>query len=260
MSKKKAMFFNSKGGGGFTAEYEAILSAGAAYTLPTAEQQSVQNQIIVDMKADGLWDTTDAMFYFKGDGDSDFKKINWKNPTGDKAVDTGATPLTYATDGLLGNDINYLDLKWNPTDDSAINYTQNNFSIAIDIVTAQTTDTSLLEGNTAGAARSIAIQGAGTFQYYHSTGNGARSIDDFSGTGFKVIDFLTNVAYIYTNGTLTETSATLTTDSFVGKDFGLLKIGSSGRGTAKIGSIIFGGSLDSNATNHTNLYNAINGL
>jgi hypothetical protein len=258
---KKAMFFRQVGGG-FTTEYQAILDEATTltYTLPSGANQTIQNQIIVDMKADGLWATTDAMFYFKGDGDSDFKKINWKNPTGAKAVDTGVTPLTYASDGLLGNDVNYLDLGWNPTDDGT-NYLQNDFSVAIDIVTVSTTDTSLLEGLSTASARSIALVAANTFQYYHSSANGSRSIQDLSTNGYFILDFLTNTTYASKNGAASfDTETGKTTDSFPITDLGLLKNGSSGRGTAKIGSIILGGSLDGSTTNYTNLYNALNSI
>jgi len=260
MSKKKAMFFNSKGGGGFTAEYEAILSAGAAYTLPTAEQQSVQNQIIVDMKADGLWDTTDAMWHFKGSGDVDFKTINWKNPTGAKAFEVGTGALTWSSTGVLGDDVNYIDLAWNPTDDGT-NYLQNDFSIAFDIITNYTIDGALLSMDAIGNTRSATFNMGSAIQYFHSTSNSARSFTSITGAGFYVMDFLTDTSYASKDGgTSFDTEGSKITDSFPSIDGKLLGIGSSGRGDMEIGSVIMGGSLDGSTTNYTNLYNAINGL
>jgi hypothetical protein len=246
--------------GGFTTEYQAILDEATTltYTLPSGANQTIQNQIIVDMKADGLWTTTDAMFYFKGDGGNNFKKINWKNPTGDKALEVGAGALVYASTGIKGDGTNYLDLKWNPTDDGT-NYLQNDFSIAFDIVTIQTSNSRLISGKVTGA-RSLEIYNISTWVYFNSTGTGARSFIDFSTTGFFIADFDTNTTYASKDGAASfDTEGSKTTDSLPNEDLQLFANGSF-RGDMEIGSLIIGASLNGSTTNYTNLYNAINGI
>jgi len=246
----------------FDIDYQAILDEGTlqGYTLPSSGQQTVQNAIVVALKAHGLWSGIDAMWYFKGDGGADFKKINWKNPTGTKAVEFGAGALTYSSTGVLGDNVNYLNLGWNPTDDG-VNYTQNNFSIWFDIVTAYTSGSAILEGMI-GASRSLQIINQNSYMYLHSTGTTSRSIINVSSTGFFIIDFLTDTSYASKDGGASfDTEGSKVTDSLPNIDFNLFKIGTTNHGDEELGSIVLSGSLSGNATNYSNAYNSIiNGI
>ena len=48
--------FGGGGGGGFDADYQAVLNYATTqgYTLPSAGQQTLQNQLVVDLKAGGI--------------------------------------------------------------------------------------------------------------------------------------------------------------------------------------------------------------
>jgi hypothetical protein len=50
-------FAQGGGGGGFDADYQAVLDYATTqgYTLPSAGQQTLQNQLVVDLKDGGIW-------------------------------------------------------------------------------------------------------------------------------------------------------------------------------------------------------------
>jgi hypothetical protein len=45
------------GGAAFDADYQAVLdyATSQGYTLPSTGQQTLQNQLVVDLKAGGIW-------------------------------------------------------------------------------------------------------------------------------------------------------------------------------------------------------------
>ena len=65
---------------GMDADYQAILDYATTqgYTLPSASQQALQNQLVVDLKDAGIWSKLDTFAVFATDGDSDFALIDWK--------------------------------------------------------------------------------------------------------------------------------------------------------------------------------------
>jgi len=100
----------------FSAEYEAVLNLAVSlnYTLPSALEQSLQNQLIVDLKNNGLWDKFDAFYMFANSiydsnytySGSAFARINWKNPTQNYGIapsSPGVLPTITAAAGFTGN-------------------------------------------------------------------------------------------------------------------------------------------------------------
>ena len=53
------------GGGGFDADYQAVLNYATSqgYTLPSASQQILQNQLVLDLKSGGIWSKLDSLQY-----------------------------------------------------------------------------------------------------------------------------------------------------------------------------------------------------
>jgi hypothetical protein len=74
----------------FDADYQAVLNYGTTqgYTLPSAGQQTLQNQLVVDLKAGGIWSKLDTFAVFATDGDSDFALIDWKRLSDYTAVNS----------------------------------------------------------------------------------------------------------------------------------------------------------------------------
>jgi hypothetical protein len=97
--------------GNFDADYQAILDYATTqgYTLPSASQQALQNQLVVDLKDAAVWSKLDLFYVFATDGDRDFAAINWKDPNNHEIVEYNSP--TFTTDiGFTGDSSSaYLD-------------------------------------------------------------------------------------------------------------------------------------------------------
>jgi hypothetical protein len=108
----------------FDTDYQAVLDYATTqgYTLPSAGQQTLQNQLVVDLKAGGIWSKLDTFGVFATDGDSDFALIDWIRLSDYTAVNSP----TFTTDeGFQGDGVSsYIDTNFNPST-SGVNYTLN---------------------------------------------------------------------------------------------------------------------------------------
>jgi hypothetical protein len=105
--------FRSNSGVSFDADYQAVLNYGTTqgYSLPSAGQQVLQNQLVVDLKSGGIWSKLDTFAVFATDGDSDFALIDWKRLTDYTAVNS---PTFTADEGFTGNGTSsYVDCNYN---------------------------------------------------------------------------------------------------------------------------------------------------
>jgi hypothetical protein len=116
------------GGAAFDSDYQAVLNYATTqgYTLPSAGQQTLQNQLVVDLKAEGIWSKLDTFAVFATDGSSNFALIDWKRLSQYTAINS---PTFTTNDGFLGNGTSsYISSNFNPAS-SGVNYTLNNASI-----------------------------------------------------------------------------------------------------------------------------------
>jgi hypothetical protein len=67
------------GGVSFDPDYQAVLDYATTqgYTLPSPSQQIIQNQLVLDLKAAGVWDKLDSFAVLATDGDDDFALVDW---------------------------------------------------------------------------------------------------------------------------------------------------------------------------------------
>ena len=105
------------------ADYQAVLDYATTqgYTLPSASQQLLQNQLVVDLKSAGVWTTFDLLYLFASDGNSDFATINFKNANNFQLIQVNSPTFTtnvgFTGDGLTaklstangGNEYNLLN-------------------------------------------------------------------------------------------------------------------------------------------------------
>ena len=115
----------SSGGGGFDSDYQAVLDYATTqgYTLPSAGQQILQNQLVLDLKTGGIWSKLDTFAVFATDGSSNFALIDWKRLTTYTAVNS---PTFTSNGGFAGNGLtSYISTNFNPAT-SGVNYTLNN--------------------------------------------------------------------------------------------------------------------------------------
>jgi hypothetical protein len=104
-------------------DYQAVLNYATTqgYTLPSASQQTLQNQLVVDLKAAGVWSKLDTFAVFATDGDSDFALIDWINLSQYTAYNS---PTFTANNGFAGNGTSsYIDTNFKPV--NGANYAQN---------------------------------------------------------------------------------------------------------------------------------------
>ena len=124
----------SQGGVSFDADYQAVLDYATTqtYTLPSASQQALQNQLVVDLKDAGVWSKLDLLYVFATDGDSDFASINWKDPNNFEV--TGVNSPTFTTNEGFESDgsSSYLDTNFNLLTDGT-NYTQDDMGLIFGI-------------------------------------------------------------------------------------------------------------------------------
>lgn len=122
----------NQGGVSFDADYQSVLDYAntQGYTLPSASQQTLQNQLILDLKTAGVWSKLDIFYVFATDGDSDFASINWKDPNNYKVTQVNSPTFTpnegFESDGTSA----YLDTNWNLSTDT-VNYQQDDAGIFI---------------------------------------------------------------------------------------------------------------------------------
>jgi hypothetical protein len=107
------------------ADYQAVLDYATTqgYTLPSASQRLLQEQLLKDLKDAGIWSKLDTFGVFATDGNSDFALIDWKRLTQYTAVNS---PTFTTNDGFLSNGTSsYIDTNYNPST-SGVNFTLNN--------------------------------------------------------------------------------------------------------------------------------------
>jgi len=100
---------NGSSFGGFSAEYQAILTAGSGFTRPSGAEQTLQNQLIIDLKDAGIWSKLDAFYMFANnitDSTGGFACINWKTPSANYATAAPNLPSISAKSGFTGNGTN----------------------------------------------------------------------------------------------------------------------------------------------------------
>jgi hypothetical protein len=114
----------------FDADYQAVLDYATTqgYTLPSSGQQTLQNQLVVDLKAGGIWSKLDTFGVFATDGDSDFALIDWIRLSDYTAINS---PTFTTNEGFTGNgSSSYINSNYNPNT-SGVNYTLNDASISV---------------------------------------------------------------------------------------------------------------------------------
>jgi hypothetical protein len=120
--------FRGGGGGGFDADYQAVLNYATTqgYTLPSSGQQTLQNQLVVDLKAGGIWSKLDTFRVYATDGSEDFALIDWKRLIDCTAVNS---PTFTTNSGFEGDGTSsYIDVNFVPTL-NAVNASTDDLSI-----------------------------------------------------------------------------------------------------------------------------------
>jgi len=197
----------------FTTEYQEILNYATtnSYPLPSSAQQLLQNQMIVDLKAAGIWSALDLFYVFANDGSQSFATLNWKNPSATYQIGFINSPLYYTNLGLQGDNTDaYLTIGWKPT--NGVNYQQNNASRFAWVFTGTSDNSKAID---------ITNDGTNVTSYSNSVdlrinsgGNNLSSAFDFTGDNMLKFISRTSGSNVYlrngsTTGTRTASSTAL---------------------------------------------------
>lgn len=162
----------------YTAEYQSVLDRATTlgYTLPSIAQRTKQNQLIIDLKAAGIWSLIDVLYVFATDGSSDFATLNWKSPTTFQLTKVNSPTFT-TNQGFAGNGTtSYLNTNWTPST-NGVNVTLNNASysegVTTDVANLNQEDFGGIGASSANSLRFNPRTGANqTAGRLHTTGGG----------------------------------------------------------------------------------------
>jgi hypothetical protein len=195
------------GGGGFDADYQAVLNYATTqgYTLPSSGQQTLQNQLVVDLKDGGIWSKLDSFRVYATDGDSDFALIDWKR----LVMCTAVNSPTFTTNvGYRGNGTSaYINSNYNPSL-HAVNLSLNSASIFAYISVSRTIgQIQGYQGQFSGS--SYLLMAAGTNNIGESSVNSTSSVTNgLTGVGFQLVNRLdANTLNVYYQGVLRNTNS-----------------------------------------------------
>ena len=117
-------------GSGFDSDYQAVLDFATSEgdILPSANQQILQNQVVLSLKDKGLWTKKDVFGLFATDGNVDFALICWKRLIKMDAINS---PSFSANAGLTGNgSSSYIDTLFVPST-NGVNFLQDDAGVSV---------------------------------------------------------------------------------------------------------------------------------
>ncbi|MBV1952742.1 MAG: hypothetical protein KUG64_11185 [Cycloclasticus sp.] len=236
----RAMVRKASYGGSFDADYQAVLDRATTqgYTHPTDAQNIINNQTIVNLKIEGIWDELDTLWFFKQDANIDFIRLNWKDPINFELTD-GTVQPTFVNDegitvGASDNNNTYFNTNFKPLTnavkciklDSSLIFNFYNSGSTLHVFGGRT-------GNNTEQTFIRNIAGSWIIRHYGNEGaelntGGAENHYQFSGNGA--------VAKRYVNGVLKTTTTNETLGTINDVDQYILKInGFTGTNTANRG-------------------------
>ena len=234
----------------FDVDYRAVLNRGIAlsYTLPTLAQQKLQNKLLMDMKADGVWAKLDVFYNFANNGGRDFARINWKNPS--STVATLFNSITFNSNvGFQGNGVDmYIDTNFQLI--NGVNYTQNNASRYLWMNAASGTGS--FDGNAVGSTNTIRRFSTNTQRINQGLSSISPSFDYTATAGMKSIHRTSSTSITLFNGTTSETR-TISSSTLTSTNHFILRSTSS-YGAHTLSMYAVGASLVSENTNFVNDY------
>lgn len=222
----------------FDADYQAVLdkATSLSYTLPSVSQQTVQNQLVLDLKSDGIWSELDVFYLFANDGSEGFATLNWIDPDSYQITVNGLTSWT-SDEGFDGavTVADYLDTSFAPSD--AVEATTGELSMNIYLNT--------LDGNLTGAHMFAGTRTTTSNQivlgYHHDNddiiymANSSVEYDQFQSDNYTGMlatvrseSQATNTAYTFVRGALSKTNATNAPQTFSTEDISILAVNQSG--------------------------------
>jgi hypothetical protein len=241
--------------GAFESEYLAILNYATTqgYTLPSLSQRILQNKLVKDLKAAGVWSKLDTFSVFATDGNSDFALIDWKRLSQYTAVNS---PTFTTNGGFAGNGTSsYIDTNFNPSI-QGVNYTLNNAGRYFWVDNRQTvpSSTTIFEGAMTIASTNRTLNSSSPGQQVNQgTASNSGGFTNWATDGFKSVN-RTSSNDVTGFADTTQTNRTATSTSIANSNQSISR-GSSSYSTHRFRFYGMGASL---VAENTDLYNALN--
>lgn len=240
----------------FDIDYQAVLDKGTilGYTLPTDEQKIKQNQLIINLKANGIWEKLDVFYNFANNGSSGFATLNWKNPN-IRQCTLVASPNFILNQGFQGTGTSYISTNYNPTLGGINLYTLDNASRYIYMYQAGVSANVSLDGTNSTTINGIRRE-LSTSQRINQSTNVLSLGFDFTATrGMKSIHRTSNVNVSLYNDTIGANLGALSVSVSNSTQLILRGNNITTYGTHTISMYGMGASLVSENTNFVNNYN-----
>ena len=209
-----------KTGGGFDADYQAVLDYATTqgYTLPSASQQALQNQLVLDLKSGGIWSKLDIFYTFATDGDSDFATLNWKAPSNYQITKVNSPTFT-TNDGFKGDGTtSYLGVPFQTAND-AVNFQADSAGFFMYVNEAPTIGVEAI-GYTSASGLRIMVRASAANQQCNT--NNSQTDPDFSGTGLRSVNKTASQTLEMFAATTQTSSVTTANSAMVSEDISLL--------------------------------------
>jgi hypothetical protein len=240
---------------GMDADYKAILDYATTqgYTLPSASQRLLQEQLLIDLKDAGIWAKLDTFAVFATDGSSDFALIDWKRVTDYTAINS---PTFTTNFGFEGDNISsYIDCNYNAL--SGTNWTQNSASFGYYMFQGRIASPGSSDNAFGSGSSDVAwIRPTATPRIYiNNTGINTTSSYTWDAIQFTHLTRTDSTSVnLYVDGAL-NTSLSITSSSVVSAPFFCFKNVGAIFCDCGLSMVFAGGSLDAE---DTDLYNAWN--
>jgi hypothetical protein len=238
----------------FDADYQAVLDRGTAlgYTLPTDGQKIKQNQLLINLKANGIWAKLDVFYNFANDGSSGFATLNWKSPT-TRQCTLVASPNFISNQGFQGTGTSYISTNFNPTIGTN-QYTLSNASRYIYMYQGVNSANVSLDGTSSTTINGIRRESSTSQRINQSTNPLSLPFDFTITRGMKSIHRTSSVNVSLYNDTIGANLGSLEVSLANSIQFILRGYNATTYGTHTISMYAMGSSLVSENTNFVNTY------
>jgi len=188
---------------------EALLAQAATdgATPMSGDNITYSNTLVTSLKSAGIWDKLDVFYVFATNGDEEFARYNWKDPSTFKCTETGAGALTFTgNEGFTADGTNYLNTNFTPSTD-ATQYSNPGSSFGVKIETDVSGNTCIMgaQSSSPNLVRSrmmIAYSGSNCIYDCQSDGTAFSSVTS-SKTGFFIANNPSaDTMQLYRNGAL----------------------------------------------------------
>jgi hypothetical protein len=233
---------------GMDADYKAILDYATTqgYTLPSASQQLLQEQLLIDLKDAGIWSKLDTFAVFATDGDSDFALIDWKRLTDYTAVNS---PTFTTNVGFQGNGTSsYIDSNYNAST-SGVNYLQNDWSFGWYMATRDALVGTEIAFGAAKSGDANWVRYSAKRFYYNLSSQQAYSGLTIGSNQMVIANASSTNLTLYANGSLTDNLSNINTKNPANTNFlAFYQTFATGYSDPELGMVYAGGNLDSQAS------------